>query len=116
MTARGGIRSVGGRSEPTVVLEALRHRFRRLVVSRLGIVLASLGQSDANLAKSADPSVANEFAGATEAVIGTLLAPGLEDHVRLVYRIAHRAPFGDRERERLLAIDVLLGLAGLDDR
>src|SRR5262249_27625243 len=47
-------------------------------------------------------------------VIGALLAARLEDDARLADRVAHRTAFRDRERERLLAIDILLRPARLD--
>ncbi len=64
----------------------------------------------------ADPAVADQLAGAAEAMVRPLLAAGLEDDVMLAHRVAHGAALGDRQRQRLLAVDVLAGLARLDHR
>lgn len=42
------------------------------------------------------------------------LAAGLQDDVVAPSRLHHLAAFGDEEAERLLAVDVLAGLAGVD--
>ena len=47
---------------------------------------------------------------------GALLRAGLHDPLVLAGRIDHRAAFGDHQRQRLLAIDVLAALAGGDRR
>ena len=116
VAAGRGIRGVGGRAEPEVVLEALGDRLGLLVVARLGVVGPARGQADADALQVADPAVADQLAGAAESLVGTLLAAGLEDDLGLVDRVAHRAALGDRQRQRLLAVDVLPGLAGRDDR
>ena len=85
------------------------------MVARLGVVGSPGGQADADRAQVADAAVADQLAGAAETLVRALLAAGLEDDLRLVDRVAHRAAFGDRERQRLLAVDVFLGLARLDD-
>ncbi len=112
---RRRIGGLGRRAEPDVVLESFGHRLGLLVVAGLGVVGPAAGQADADRAQVADPAVAHQLAGAAEPPVRTLLAAGLENDVRLVDRVAHRAALGDRERQRLLAVDVLLGLAGLDD-
>jgi hypothetical protein len=44
----------------------------------------------------------------------SLLAPGLHDPLRLPCDAFHDAPLADREREGLLAVHILAGLAGMD--
>src|ERR1700691_456307 len=48
--------------------------------------------------------------------VGPLLAAGLKDTLVPADRVAHRAAFGDSQRERLLAVDVLAGARRLDHR
>src|SRR5262249_30289340 len=111
VAARLGVWGVGRGPEPAVVLEPLGHGLRVLVVAGLGVVRPAAGQPDLDRAELADPAVADELAAVTEAAVGSLLAAGLEDDAGLAHRVAHGAAFGDRERQRLLAVDVLLGPA-----
>jgi hypothetical protein len=59
------------------------------------------------LLELADAPVADEFAGEPEAVVAALLAPGLEHGLVLAHGLHQPLALIDRQRERLLAIDIL---------
>ena len=64
----------------------------------------------------ADAAGADQFDGQAEhaAVLGALLAAGLQDLAGVLDRLHHGQRLGDGQRQRLLAVDVLAGLHGLD--
>src|SRR5262249_55823583 len=82
-------------------------RLRLLVLAGLRVVGPARRHADADALQGADAAVADKFASPTEPPVGTLLAAGLEDDPGSDDREAHRAALGDRQRERLLAIDRL---------
>ena len=62
----------------------------------------------------ADPAVSNQLAGAAEVPVRALLASRLPDDLVFLHSIGHRPALGYRQRERLLAIDILLGARRVD--
>src|SRR5262249_1033731 len=62
----------------------------------------------------ADASVADELGRVAELGRGTLLAADLEDPSAAVDGVAQHPPLGDGQRGRLLEVDVLAGLHGVD--
>src|SRR5262249_13385199 len=114
VTTRGGIRRGGGGAEPSVVVEAIGDWFRVFVVARLGIVGATARQPDPDAPQLADPTLADQVAGAAGVGGRALLAARLEHDAVPGDGRAHGAPLGDGQGERLLAVDVLLRLARLN--
>src|SRR5262245_46804177 len=89
-----------GRSEPTIELEALRHRLHR-IVRRRGID----GQADLDTAHLANASGADELRSFTKLFPGALLAADLQDAIAARDGVAKDLAFSERHRERLLQIN-----------
>src|SRR5262249_49710644 len=77
-----------------------------------------IAHADAYGLQFADAAVAHALGGQAEhsTELAALLAAGLEDYLRLLYRVHDGPALGDIVGERLLAIDVLAGAGGLDAR
>src|SRR5437879_386691 len=91
------------RAEPGIVLEACGNGHRS------GIAAGGISrQSDFDMLDLADAAVANEFAGAIELLPRALLRADLQDLSGGCDAITHAAPFGDRQRRRLLQVAVFL--------
>src|SRR5262249_50033487 len=116
VTAGRRVGGLGGGAEPEIVVEALGHGFGLLPVAGLAVVGSAAGQAATDRLQIADPAVADQLAGAAEIAVGTLLAAGLENAAMLLDRVRHGSALGDGQRERLLAINVLAGAGGGDDR
>ena len=91
-----------GWPEPAVVVEF----GRRFAVRHGGGVEVRTGETNDYRLHLADGTVANQFTRLMEFLRRTLLAAGLHDSFVLTSRRNHRAAFGDRQRQRLFAIDV----------
>ena len=116
MAAARGIRGLGRWPEPHVVVEAIGHRLRVLPSLRAAKIGCAAGQAAEHGMEFADGAVADNLAGLTEADVGALLAPTLEYAFVVVHRVGHSATFGNRQRQRLLAVDILAGARRLNDR
>ena len=98
----------------------LRRRTVRVANDAPGVACsagrAAAGADADALVHSADAAVADVLDGAAEVAVefGALLAAGLEHDVVVARRLHHRARFGDRQRQRLFAIDVLASASGED--
>src|SRR5262249_42303235 len=92
---------------PEVPVQLLRHR-------RLGerSAVQPRGQDRLDPGELADPAVADQLAGLPEARVAALLAAGLEDALGVAPRRDEALALVDRQRERLLAVDVLARLEG----
>jgi len=73
-------------------------------------------QPDEDLLDLADAAVAHQLAGQAELRFGALLAAKLQDAARAADRVGHQPALGNRQRGRLLQIDVLAGEGGFDGR
>src|SRR5262249_42301492 len=62
----------------------------------------------------ADAAAADILDGGAELAVGALLAAGLQDAVELAHRVDHGRGLVGGQRQRLLAVNVLLRLAGID--
>ena len=86
----------------------------------LGQIAPAARSADADLDRAdlAQPPAADELDGPAKRAedAGSLLAAGLHHAVVFTYGIDAKLGLGDRQRQRFLAIDVLTGLAGFDDR
>src|SRR5262249_54950046 len=116
VAARGCIGRVRSRAEPEVVFEARWDWLGLLAYARLRVVGPAGREAHPGPLQRADPPVADQLAGTPEPPVRTLVAPGLEHDARLAHRVAHRTPFRHSQRQRFLAINVLLGLAGREHR
>src|SRR6516164_2509883 len=114
MATGGCIRCLGRWPEPQVVLESRRYWFWLLMLPGLRVVGAPSRQSNPGNFQLTNAPIAHQLARTAEPGIGALLAPGLEDDPRLGHCIAHGSAFSYRQRERLLAVDILPGLTRLD--
>ncbi len=100
---------VGGRAQPHLVVEVLRDGHLGLLGAR-GVA----GEAYRHRLELADAPVADELGRVAELGRGALLAADLEDAPGAVDRVAEGPALGDRERGRLLEVDVLAGLDGGD--
>src|SRR5262249_8986938 len=105
------VRPLRGRPQPAVPVQAGLFLLLRQVAR-----LAGAADVDVDRLDLADAAAAHQLAGGAELVAGALLAAGLEDAVVLAGRLDHGAGLADGQRQRLLAVDVLAGLARLDSR
>ena len=93
MAALLAVRFQRRRAEPEFVVE---FRWRLFLLKRSTLrVFANARFDGANLAQ---PAIADQFAGQTEASIGALLAPRLEDNVVGPGHLDHGLAFVDGER------------------
>ena len=100
-----------GRAEPEVPVQALGdRRFRDRAARRVAVDAALDGLDLADAAGADQLDRQAEHA----AEIGSLLAAGLQDAAGVLDRLLDRQRLGDGQRQRLLAVDVLAGLEGLD--
>src|SRR5262245_24937999 len=106
----GVVRLLRRGAEPEVVVQ-LR---RRVAVGHGRAGEVDAGDADLDGGDLAELAVADQLAGLAELLGGALLAAGLDDAVVLAGCLDHRPPLGDGQAERLLAVDVLAGLAGVD--
>ena len=74
------------------------------------------GQPNHDSFQLAEPSIANQLARQTEAIIGTLLRTGLHDAAMCASRFDHLASFDDRQAQRLFAVHIFARLAGMNRR
>ena len=109
-----GVGRPGRGAEPAVVVEALGHGHRLLAHAVAGVPVAA-GQADADGREPADAAVADQLARVAARAARAPLAAALEDAAVAVHGADHRLAVGDRERERLLAVDVLARFRGGDD-
>ena len=94
---------------PPVPVEPRGNRLRgKIALVRAGIVV-----TDDRL-DLANPSVADQFDGLPRGGVGSLHLAGLEHPLVLANRLDHHPPLADRVAQRLLAVHVLSGLAGMD--
>ena len=103
-----------GRAEPHIVIE-----FRRgLAVRNVGRIALLFpvyaGETDFDRLDLAEAARADVFAGLQELGGGPLLASGLQDAFAAAHGLHERLAFSDEKRERLLAIHVLAGFAGVN--
>ena len=100
-----------GRAAPEVPVELGRDRHRRqAAIPRAGIV-----EGD-DLADLADEALADELAADVVFDLRPLLAAALEHAAVFAHRLHHQPALADRQRHRLLGIDILAGLARVDAR
>ncbi len=76
-----------------------------------GLVLA---QHDRHLAELANASLAHQFASRAQVMIAALPRAHLHDAAGFLDHLAKQLAFVDRERQRLFAVHVLAGAAGVD--
>ncbi len=99
----GVVRPLRRRPEPEIPVETRLQGFLRQIAP-----FAGRADADDDVLDLAQPPVAHEFAGLAKFTGRTLHAARLEHPVVAAHGVHHRARLGDRQRQRLLAIDVLL--------
>lgn len=106
-------RTLRRRPQPHVVVEFGR---RRAVGHQRFLGPIHARQADAHGFDVADASGPHVLAGAAEFLVppGALLAAGLDDPVVVAGGFDHGPAFVDGQGQRLLDVDVLAGLAGVD--
>jgi len=114
VAAAGGVWSLRGGPEPHVVVEARGNGFGILTMAGLAEVRGAAGETAQHGVEFAETAVANQFAGLTEAGIGTLLRAGLEDALVILNGVDHGAALADGQRQGLLAVNILAGAGGGD--
>ena len=105
MTSFLDIRDIRGRAFPEIPVEPFGNLAGLEGAADRVVADAGLGRVDL-----ADASVANQLAGQPVAIVGALLAAGLEDAVVFSGRLDHRLAFLDGQRQRFFAVDVTAGL------
>ncbi len=100
----GVVRLPGSRAQPAVPIEALADGF-------LGQVFLLGRGTDVDMDRQhlSDPPAADQFAGEAEVALAALLAAGLKHAAVSSHRRDHVPGLADRQRQRLLAVDVLAG-------
>ncbi len=101
-----------GRTQPQVPIGPLGHVLLGQVADH-----RRSAHSHTHRLHLADPAIANQFDGRAKPSVefGSLLAAGLKHDPMLLHFVDQMASFADRVRQRLLAIDILLG-PGCQDR
>ena len=80
-------------------------------MEREGPAAQARRQTDGDLLELADASVAHQFAGQAEPPVAALLGAGLEHDLVVAHGLDQPLAFVDGQRQRFLAVDVLLRLA-----
>ena len=107
------VRTHRGLAEPALPVEPGFQWFLRQIAP-----FAGSADADVNRFDCADATAPNELAREAKLTEHTrpLLAAGLKDALVFARRFDAKLRFADRQRERLLAIDVLACQAGLDNQ
>lgn len=99
----------GGPAEPEVPVELFGDGF-----GGIGAAFGVVADAGLDGLDSAEPAVADQFAGQAEASVGALLAADLEDGVLPSSDLDQSLSLGDGQGQGLLAVDVLAAVRGLD--